>query len=152
MHPTRSAEIVIGNKSIGYLGELNPLILEKLGVKMRILVAEINYNTISKMLNKKTLFKQFAKFPSVERDLALVMDKSVTNGETLKLIKKFSDKSLVSVDLFDIYEGEQLETGKKSMAYRLTFSLLDRSLTMEEVDESVNKILAGLKNSRITLR
>lgn len=152
MHPTRSAEIVIGNKSIGYLGELNPLTLEKLGVKMRILVAEINYNTISKMLNKKTLFKQFAKFPSVERDLALVMDKAVTNGETLKLIKKFSDKSLVSVDLFDIYEGEQLEAGKKSMAYRLTFSLLDRSLTMEEVDESVNKILAGLKNSRITLR
>jgi phenylalanyl-tRNA synthetase beta chain len=152
MHPTKSAEIVIGYRSIGYIGELHPTVCEKLGVDKRLYVGEIYYNIISKMLNRKLLFKPFAKFPSVERDLALVMDKSVTNGETLKTIKRFADKSLISVELFDIYEGSQLESGKKSMAYHLTFSNLERSLTLEEVDESVNKILKGLSASGITLR
>ncbi len=152
MHPTRSAEIVIGNKSIGYIGELNPLIGAKYGIDKRVYVGEIKYGVISKMLNRKLLFKPFAKYPSVERDLALVMDKSVTNGETIKIIKKNADKSLVSVELFDIYEGNQVADGKKSMAYHLTFSLLDRSLTLEEVDGTVSKILEGLKKANITLR
>ncbi len=152
MHPTRSAEMVIGNRSIGYIGELNPKVTEKLGVDKRLYVGEIKYGVISKMLNKKLLFKPFPKFPSVERDLALVMGKSVTNGDTLRLIKKYADKTLVSIELFDIYEGNQLEQGKKSMAYHLTFSNLERSLTLEEVDASVSKILAGLNASNIVLR
>ncbi len=152
MHPTRSAELVLGNRSIGYIGELNPKTAEKLGIDKRIYVGEIQYGAISKMLNKKTLFTPFAKYPSVERDLALVMDKSVTNGETLRLIKKYSDKTLTNVELFDIYEGNQLPEGKKSMAYHLTFSLLERSLTLEEVDGLVAKILAGLSGSGINLR
>lgn len=152
MHPTRSAEITIGNRSIGYIGELNPKTSEKLGIDKRIYVGEIKYGVISKMLNRKLLFKPFPKFPSVERDLALVMDKSVTNGETIKLIKKYADKTLVSVELFDIYEGNQLEQGKKSMAYHLTFSNLERSLTLEEVDASVARILAGLQIANIVLR
>ncbi len=152
MHPTKSAEIVIGNRSIGYVGELHPKVLEKLGVDKRLYVSEIYYSIISKMLNRKLIFKPFPKFPSVERDLALVMDKSVTNGETLKLIKKFSDKSLSQIELFDIYEGSQLEDGKKSMAYHLTFTNLERSLTLEEVDASIDKILKGLSLSGIVLR
>lgn len=152
MHPTKSAEIVIGNRSIGYIGELHPKVLEKLGVEKRLYVGEIYYNVISKMLNRKLLFKPFGKFPSVERDLALVMDKNVSNGETLKLIKKFSDKTLVNIELFDIYEGSQLESGKKSMAYHLTFSNLERSLTLEEVDEYIDKILKGLSANGIVLR
>ncbi len=152
MHPTKSAEIVIGNRSIGYFGEVNPVVLEKYGIEKRVLAGEVFYGIISKMLNRKLIFKPFAKFPSVERDLALVMDKSVTNGETVKLIKKFSDKSLTSIELFDIYEGSQLEFGKKSMAYHLTFSNLERSLTLDEVDETVNKILKGLSSSGIVLR
>ena len=152
MHPTRSAEIVIGNRSVGFIGELNPIVTEKLGTDKRIYVGEIFYSVISTMLNKKPQFKAFPKYPSIERDLALVMDKSVTNGETVRCIKKFSDKSLIDVKLFDIYEGGQLLEGKKSMAYHLTFSLLDRSLTQEEVDANVNKILNGLKNLGIVLR
>ena len=152
MHPTKSAEIVLGNRSIGYIGELHPKVCEKLGVDKRLYVGEIFYNVISKMLNRKLLFKPFPKFPSVERDLALVMDKTVTNGETLRLIKKFSDKTLTNVELFDIYEGAQLESGKKSMAYHLTFSNLERSLTLEEVDKYIENILKGLNFSGITLR
>ncbi|MBR6737545.1 MAG: phenylalanine--tRNA ligase subunit beta [Clostridia bacterium] len=152
MHPTRSAEIVMGNRSIGYIGELNPQVGEKMGIDKRVYVGEIKYGVISKMLNRKLIFKPFAKYPSVERDLALVMDKKVTNGETIKIIKKNADKSLVSVELFDVYEGNQVLEGKKSMAYHLTFSHLERSLTLEEVDKTVAKILEGLKKAGIELR
>ena len=153
MHPNRSAEIVIGNKTIGFIGELHPSIAEKLGIDKRVYVGEIFYDVISKMLNRKLIYKQISKYPSVERDLALVMDNSVTNGETLRYIKKFGDKTLTNIEIFDIYTGGQLaEQGKKSMAYHLTFSMPDRSLTLEEVDKTVNKILNGLNSVGIELR
>ena len=153
MHPTRSAEVVIGNKSIGYIGELNPVIADKLGIDKRVYVGEIKYNQISKMLNRKLNYKAISKYPSVERDLALVMNKEVTNGETMRYIKKFADKTLQNIEIFDIYTGGQLaESGKKSMAYHLTFAMPDRSLTLEEVDKTVNKILNQLKNVGIELR
>ncbi len=152
MHPTRSAEIVIGNNSIGYFGEVNPILLEKLGIEVKVLVCEIKYQTISKMFNKKTLYSQIAKYPSIERDIALVCDKSITNGDIMKIIKRASDKTLVEISLFDIYEGDQVEAGKKSMAYHLVFNSLEKSLTMEEIDVSVNKILENLKKNGIELR
>ena len=152
MHPTRSADIFIGNKEIGFIGELNPIISEKCGTDKRLLVGEIYYHLISEMLNKKLQFKPFPKYPSVERDLALIMDKSIQHGEVVRAIKKLADKSLVSVELFDIYEGDRISENKKSMAYHLVFSLLERSLTQEEVDENINKILLGLKKNGIELR
>ncbi len=152
MHPTKSADIFFGNKEIGFIGELSPVVLEKLGCDKPIYVGEIYYNQISSMLNKKLLFKPFPKYPSVERDLALVADKNVTHQEIVRTIKKSADKSLVSLELFDIYEGEKVGENKKSMAYHLVFSLLDRSLTQEEVDTNVNKILESLKKIGIELR
>lgn len=152
MHPTRSAEIVIGNKSIGYFGEVNPVLLEKLGIGVKVLVCELKYQEISKMFNKKIQYEQIAKYPSVERDIALVMDKNVTNGEVVKIIKKSSDKTLKEIEIFDIYEGDQIESGKKSMAYHLVFNSLEKSLTMEEIDAMVNKILSNLSRNGITLR
>lgn len=152
MHPTRSAEITVGNKVIGFIGELHPVVAEKLGVDKRVYIGEIYYSEIAKMLNRKLEFKAYSKFPNVERDLALTMDKKVTNGEVLRIIKKSADKSLKSVELFDVYEGGQVGIGKKSLAYRLTFSMLDRSLTLEEVDGFVSKILTELKKSGIEIR
>ncbi len=153
MHPTRSANVYFGNKEIGFIGELHPVVAEKLGTDKRIYVGEIYYHLISAMLNKKVIFKPFGKYPTVERDLALVCDRMVTHGEIERSIKKLSDKSLVSVGLFDIYEGGKLlEEGKKSMAYHLVFSLLDRSLTQEEVEGNIGKILQGLNKQGIELR
>ena len=80
------------------------------------------------------------------------MDESVKNGDVLKILKRGADKSLKSVELFDIYTGGKLEKGKKSMAYRLTFNLLERSLTLDEVDGFIAKILENLKKAGITLR
>lgn len=152
MHPTRSANIVIGNRVIGYIGELNPKTCEKCGIEKRVYVGEIKYSEISNMLNRKLKYSPIGKFPSVERDLALVMDESVKNGDVLRILKRGADKSLKSVELFDIYVGDQLEHGKKSMAYRLTFNLFERSLTLEEVDGFIAKILENLNKSGITLR
>ena len=152
MHPTKSAEIFFGNTSIGFIGELNPEVAENMGIDKRIYVGEIEYYKISPMLNKKLLFKAFGKYPSVERDIALVCDKKVTNGEIIRVIKKSCDKSLVQVELFDIYEGDKIQDGKKSLAYHLVFNLLDRSLTQEEVDKNVNKILQEVAKLGVELR
>ena len=153
LHPTRSANIVIGNRVVGFIGELNPEVSEKMDIDRRVYVGEIFLYEILKMLNKKPQFKAINKYPSVERDLALVMDKTVTNGEMIKLIKKASDKTLVSVDIFDIYEGGDLAlNNKKSMAYHLVFNAFDRSLTLEEVEANIQKILANLKKFNVELR
>ena len=152
MHPTRSADIVIGNKEIGYFGEVNPVLLEKLGIDVRVLACELKYEEISNMFNKKIQFTQIPKYPSVERDIALICDKTVANGEIVRIVKRASDKTLIDVSLFDIYEGDQIPQGKKNMAYHLVFNSLEKSLTMEEVDLQVAKILEKLKNSGIELR
>ena len=152
MHPTKSAEIFFGNTSIGFIGELNPEVAENMGIDKRIYVGEIEYYKISPMLNKKLLFKAFGKYPSVERDIALVCDKKVTNGEIIRVIKKSCDKSLVQVELFDIYEGDKIQDGKKSLAYHLVFNLLDRSLKQDEVDKNVNKILQEVAKLGVELR
>ncbi|MBR6253118.1 MAG: phenylalanine--tRNA ligase subunit beta, partial [Clostridia bacterium] len=152
MHPTRSAEVMFGRTSIGYIGELNPVISEKLGTDKRIYVGEIDYAKISSLLNRKLKYKAIPKFPSVERDLALVMDKTVPNGQVVRCIKKNSDSTLQSIELFDVYEGERILSTKKSMAYHLVFNNPERSLTMEEVDQNVGKILVALKKEGIELR
>ena len=80
------------------------------------------------------------------------MDEEITNAEVIDAIKARANKSLVSVELFDVYRGEGIEEGKKSMAYRLTFTALDRTLSVEEVDGYVGKILNNLKQIGVQLR
>ena len=152
MHPTKSAEICIGNNSIGFIGELNPEVSEVVGIDKKVYVGEIDYYKIANMLGKNVLFKAFGKYPSVERDIALVADAKITNGEIVRLIKKACDKSLQSVELFDVYQGDKIEQGKKSLAYHLVFNLLDRSLTQEEVDNNVAKILSATSKIGVELR
>lgn len=152
MHPTRSAEIYFGNNCIGYFGELHPSISDKLGIDKKLFVGEIKYSKISAMLNRKLVYEAIPKYPSVERDLALVMDKSKTNAEVVRNIKKFGGKALKSVELFDVYEGDKISASKKSLAYHLVFNDLSRSLTLEEVEGYVSDILYNLQKLGIELR
>ncbi len=152
LHPTRGAELIIDGENFGYLGELHPEIAEKLGIDKRVYVAEIKYEDLKDRLTRKIYFKSVPKYPSVERDLALVMDDAVTNAEVVNCIKYRANKSLVSVKLFDVYKGVGVPEGKKSMAYRLTFVALDRTLSVEEVDGYVGRILNNLKQINVELR
>lgn len=152
MHPTRTASLFDGEKEVAYFGQLSPLTAEKLGIDKPIYVAEIDYAYLESSFDREIYVKNFSKFPSVERDLALVCEKSTTNGEILEAIASARIKNLVSVELFDVYTGDRILDNKKSMAYRLTFSSNEKTLEVEEVDNYVRKILKALENINAKLR
>lgn len=152
LHPTRSADIIINNEMLGYVGELNPLTAEKLGVEKRVYVAEINYQKASDYFTRTYTVKAFSKFPTVERDIALSCPMELTNGEIVDAIYSAKIKTLVDCKLFDVYTGDRIAKGTKSMAYRLSFSSLEKTLDDEEIERYMRKILAKLNEIGAQIR
>lgn len=142
-HPYRSAEIYLDRKLLGVFGELHPDYAKKFDCK-RVCYAELS---IEPVLNAKTgriRFTELPKFPSVSRDIALVVDEKVTAGEILKTARNSGAKILVDAEVFDVYEGEHVAEGKKSVALTLTYQT-DHTLRDEEITEAHEKILNNLK-------
>ena len=146
MHPTRSADIIADGESIGFFGQLHPVIAEKFSIDKPLYVAELNYDVLSKHFAEKIIFKPISKFPSVERDLAVIINDNITCAEVVDIIKQAGGEFLESVKLFDVYKGEQIASDKKSLAFNLVFVSLDRTLNVEEIDNIVKNILAELRN------
>lgn len=152
LHPGRSAYIYVDGKKLGVLGELHPIYADKFGAQSKIVVAELDFDLIDEYSGKKITFAPISKFPAVERDLALVCAESVTNAEIEKLIFERGGKNLTSVKIFDVYTGEGVEKGMKSVAYRLTFSSLEKTFGEGEIDSIIKKILYNLDQHGIKLR
>ena len=145
LHPTRSADIIINGEVVGYLGQIHPSIIEKLDVDKSVYGAEIYYDKLLKHFNDKILYKNISKFPPIERDIAVILDNNVQCESVMSIIKEKGGKYLESLNLFDIYQGEQIGLGKKSMAFNLIFVAEDRTLNVEEVDEIIKNILNALE-------
>lgn len=152
LHPGRSAAIYVGGVKVGIMGEVHPDILEKMDTNIRIYVAEIDFDSLFGLLNGNVYFTPISKFPSVERDLALVCDKETESAFIEKLIAERGGKNLVSIKLFDVYSGKGVDEGKKSMAYRLVFSSLEKTFGEGDVDGFIKKILRHLDENGIKLR
>ncbi len=146
MHPTRSADVFIEGERIGIVGQLSPETAEILGAEKPLYVCEISANVLKRHLSDKIVVKSVSKFPSVERDIAFVVDAEVPCEAAVSAIKEAAGDSLESVKLFDVYQGDQIEKDKKSMAFNLVFTALDRTLNVEEVDEAISAVLANLKD------
>ena len=145
MHPTRSADIVIDGETVGYFGQIHPVLLEKLDVDKPVYGCEIRMETLKKHYNDKIVFKAISKFPTVERDLAVLVDSAVTCQSIVDVIKASGGEFLDKISLFDVYQGAQVEQGKKSMAFNLVFVADDRTLNVEEIDKTMTDILSSLK-------
>ncbi len=152
LHPGRSAQILCGDSVLGVFGEIHPSVREKLGIERRVYVAEIDFDATDLLLTHKLLYHHISKFPAVERDLALIVDADMSSAEVIKLIKMRGGKNLVSVKLFDVYTGKGIDEGKKSMAYRLTFSSIEKTFGEGEVDSFIKKILFFLEQNNVKLR
>lgn len=140
VHPGQSALISVNNDVVGLIGRVHPSL-----VKEAVYVMEID---LDKLLDKKVgkmKYKEYSKFPSVKKDLAVVVEKDVTSAEIAALIKKAGGSNLTKIDVFDVYTGKGIEENKKSIAYSLTFEKLDRTLTDDEINESLNKIIDMLE-------
>lgn len=101
---------------------------------------EINLDKLLEIKTGKPKYKEISKFPTVKKDIALVVDKKVESFELAKAIKKVSGNNLKEIKVFDVYEGKGIEVGKKSLAYSLTFSSSDKTLTDEEINPILDKI------------
>ena len=139
VHPGQSALISVNNDIVGLIGRVHPLL-----VKEAVYVLEID---LDKLLSKKVgkmKYKEISKFPSIKKDLAVVVNKNITSEEIQDIIKKAGGSTLSKIEVFDVYTGKGIEENKKSIAYSLTFEKMDRTLTDEEINESLNKIIEML--------
>ena len=141
LHPGRSVDVFVGKEFIGSFGEIHPDVLENFDLgKKSVLVGEFNIDLIKKYIGKAVKYEGMVKFPAVPRDIALVMDEAVLVGDVLKVIEKVDNK-IEKVELFDIYRGLGVLTGKKSVA--ISIKLRDKNKTLEEkeINDIVEKIL-----------
>ncbi len=143
-HPTRSADIYVEGVKIGSFGQINPTILSKIDVDKSVYAGELYYDEIAKFINDKILFKPISKYPIIERDIALVVDDEIEYDKIVEIIKSNGGEYLDSVKLFDFYKGNQISSDKKSLAFNLVFVSLDRTLNVEEIDQSIKNILDKL--------
>jgi len=147
-HPGRAAKIVSDKKHIGYIGEIHPDVSSNIGLEndTRIIYAEINHDLLRE-LECENYYDPISQFPQVERDLAIVIDKQYTVDEIVDTIKKSGKSILKTVELFDLYEGAQVEEGYKSCAFNLTFENKKKTLKAEEINKIVDKIISDLENT-----
>ena len=139
LHPGQSAYISVNNDIVGIIGKIHPEIN-----KEAVFVMEIN---LDKLLEKKTgkmKYKEISKYPTVKKDIAIVVDQKITAGDIAMQIKKAAGSLLINSEVFDVYTGTGIEEGKKSLAYSLTFGSNDRTLTDEEINAILEKIIDKL--------
>lgn len=139
LHPGQSAMISVNNDIVGLIGKVHPEI-----TKEDVFVMEIN---LDKLLAKKTgkmKYKEISKYPTVKKDISIVVDKAVTSNDIAVAIKKSAGSLLLNTEVFDVYTGKGIEEGKKSLAYSLTFGTNDRTLIDEEINKVLEKIIERL--------
>jgi len=153
-HPGRQAVVRYSGKEIGYIGEIHPKTSGNYGFKegVRVYVSVIDVPAVLPFTGFDSLYKGISRYPSVTRDISMLVPKPVLAADIERILKQRGGKLLEMCSLFDIYEGEQVEEGFKSMAYSLSFRGTDRSLTDDDVNSVMKKILNGLSSLGIELR
>lgn len=152
LHPGRQANIIYDDVVIGYLGEVHPMVCAGYSIKTKVYIAVLDMPSIVPMTSFDRKYTGIAKYPAVARDISMVVPKEVLAGDIEKMIRQRGGKILESVRLFDIYEGDQIKEGFKSIAYSLSFRDMTKTLNEEDVNTVMKKILNGLESMKIELR
>ena len=152
LHPGRQANIVYQGVNVGFLGEVHPEVVERYDMKGRVYVAVLDMPSVEPFATFERKYEGIAKFPSVNRDISMVVPKNVLVGQIESMIEQRGGKILENYRLFDLYEGEQIKEGFKSVAYSISFRAKDRTLEENDVNAAMKKILNGLEQLGIELR
>ena len=152
LHPGRKADIVYEKTVVGYLGELHPEVADNYRIGERTYVAVLDMPAVIPFADFDRKYQGLAKYPAVTRDLSMVVPKEILVGQIEDVLAQRGGKLLESYKLFDIYEGSQILAGFKSVAYSITFRAKDHTLTDDEVNAVMKKILNGLSGLGIELR
>ena len=152
LHPGRQASIFYEGKTLGYLGEVHPEVCDNYDMKTKAYVAVLDMPEIIPFATFDRKYVGLAKFPAVTRDISMIVKKDILAGQIEAMIAQRGGKILESIQLFDIYEGSQIQEGFKSMAYTITFRAKDRTLDENDITGAMKKILNGLESLGIELR
>ncbi len=152
LHPGRKADIVYDGAVVGYLGEVHPAVCENYDIGARVYIAVLDMPLIVEQATFDRKYEGIAKYPAVTRDISMVVPGNVMAGQIEAMIEQRGGKLLESCRLFDIYEGEQIKEGFKSVAYSISFRAKDRTLEESDVTAAMKKILNGLESLGIELR
>lgn len=152
LHPGRQANIIYDQVTVGYLGEVHPEVCDNYDLKTKVYIAVVDMPQIEPFATFDRKYTGIAKYPAVNRDISMVVPKSVLVGQIEAVIAQRGGKLLENYKLFDIYEGEQIKAGFKSIAYSITFRDQERTLEDHDVNVTMKKILNGLESLGIELR
>ena len=152
LHPGRQADVYYGDKLLGFLGEVHPLVASAYGIGEKAYIAVLDMPTVTELATFDRKYAGIAKFPAVSRDISMVVPKQILAGEIEDVIIQRGGKILESCQLFDIYEGAQIRSGFKSMAYSITFRAKDRTLEEGDITAAMKKIWNGLEALGIEIR
>ncbi|MDE7131733.1 MAG: phenylalanine--tRNA ligase subunit beta [Lachnospiraceae bacterium] len=152
LHPGRQANIIYDGKMLGYLGEVHPEVCDNYDMKTKAYVAVLDMPEVIPYATFDRKYEGIAKYPAVSRDISMVVPKEIMVGQIEAVIAQRGGKILENYQLFDIYEGDQIKDGYKSVAYSITFRAKDRTLEEADVSAAMKKILNGLDSMGIELR
>ena len=152
LHPGRQADVYYGDKLLGFLGEVHPLVASAYGIGEKAYIAVLDMPAVTELATFDRKYAGIAKFPAVSRDISMVVPKQILAGEIEDVIIQRGGKILESCQLFDIYEGAQIRSGFKSMAYSITFRAKDRTLEEGDITAAMKKIWNGLEALGIEIR
>lgn len=145
MHPGKTALFKKGRDVIATVGEVHPAVLSAYGITKPVYIFELDATTVMKYMAKDLKYKALPKYPATSRDLAMLVDVDVNSADIEKAMTKAAGQNLTQITLFDVYTGKQVEEGKKSLAFSLTFQSNDKTLTDTEIDPAIEKIVAKLQ-------
>ncbi len=152
LHPGRQANVIYDGKVVGYLGEVHPEVCDNYDMKTRAYIAVLDMPEILPFATFDRKYEGIAKYPAVSRDISMVVPRNIMVGQIEAVIAKRGGKILENYQLFDIYEGDQIKEGYKSVAYSITFRAKDRTLEEADISGAMKKILNGLEGMGIELR
>lgn len=152
LHPGRQANVIYDGVNIGYLGEIHPDVADNYDIGTRVYAAVIDILKVLEFASYDRKYTGIAKYPAVTRDISMVLPKEVLVGQIEAIIEQRGGNILESYQLFDVYEGSQIEEGFKSVAYSITFRAADRTLEEADITAVMKKILNGLEDLGAVLR
>ena len=151
-HPGVSAHYTVNGVTIANYGELHPQVVKNFDLSGKVYMFEIDLEAVLSIIVPPFRYQSFSKFPGTSRDLAIVAPVSVTSGDIVALIKEHGGEYLESVSIFDVYEGEHIEVGYRSLAYNLQFRSMEGTLNDEDIDGAIQAIIDALATKNCKLR
>lgn len=151
-HPGRCADVLYNNVLLGNIAEIHPTVLENFGLGTRAYIIDLDVKALFDHAYFNVSYSHIIKFPAVKRDLSLICDKDVPVGNLKKIVKNSAEKFLENVTVFDIYEGEQIPKGKKSVTVNISMRSTNATLTDEQINSTIKKIIDAFEKNNISLR